>query len=101
MSPTADAMELAFMAPGPRLVAIGSGNLDIVPLLVRLQERGIKVVWVTKRSKLAQDAVPAYDLIINVGSDQVDRPKAVERKPVATAPLPAASKKGSNKIACR
>ena len=97
MSLAVDAMELACMAPRPKLVVIGSGDLDFVPLVVRLRERGIKVVCVTERSKMAQDAVPAYDQVIYVGGDQVDRPKAVEPKPVATAPVRAAAKKAATK----
>jgi hypothetical protein len=85
------------MAPRPKLVVIGSGDLDFVPLVVRLRERGIKVVCVTERSKMSQDAVPAYDQVIYVGGDQVDRPKAVDPKPVATAPVRAATKKAATK----
>lgn len=97
MSLAVDAMELACMAPRPKLVVIGSGDLDFVPLVVRLRERGIKVVCVTERSKIAQDAVPAYDQVIYVGSDQVDRSKAVEPGPMATAPVRAATKKAASK----
>jgi uncharacterized LabA/DUF88 family protein len=101
MSLAVDAMELACMTPRPKLVVIGSGDLDFVPLVVRLRERGIKVVCVTERSKMAQDAVPAYDQVMYVGGNQVDRPKVVEAKPVATSPVRAATKKAAIKIACR
>ena len=97
MSLGVDAMELACMAPRPKLIVIGSGDLDFVPLVVRLRERGIKVVCVTERSKMALDAVPAYDQVIYVGGDQVDRPKAVEPTPVATAPVRAAARKAATK----
>lgn len=96
MSLAVDAMELACMAPRPKLVVIGSGDLDFVPLVVRLRERGIKVACVTERSKMAQDAVPAYDQVIYVGGDQVDRPKVVEAKPTTT-PVRAAVKKTATK----
>ena len=59
MSFALDAMELACMTPRPKLVVIGLGDLDFVPLVVRLRERGIKVVCVTEQSKMAQDAAPA------------------------------------------
>ena len=97
MSLAVEAMELACMGPRPTLVVIGSGDLDFVPLVVRLRERGIKVVCVTERSKMAQDAVPAYDQVIYVGGDQVDPLKVVEAKPVTTAPLRAAVKKTTTK----
>ena len=59
MSLAVDAMELACMTPRPKLLVIGSDDLDFVPLAVRLRERGIKVVCVTEQSKMAQDAAPA------------------------------------------
>ncbi len=97
MSLGVDAMELACMAQTPKLIVIGSGDLDFVPLVVRLRERGIKVVCVTERSKMAQDAVPAYDQVIYVGGDQVDQPKVIEAKPMATAPVRLATKKAATK----
>lgn len=97
MSLGVDAMELACMAPRPKLVVIGSGDLDFVPLVVRLRERGIKVVCVTERSKMAQDAVPAYDQVIYVGGGQIDRPNVPEAKPVAAIAVRAAAKKAATK----
>nr|WP_281170570.1 NYN domain-containing protein [Ottowia thiooxydans] len=97
MSLAVDAMELACMAPRPKLVVIGSGDLDFVPLVVRLRERGIKVVCVTERGKMAQDAVPAYDQVLYVGGGQVDRPKLVEAKPLATTPVSAGPEKAATK----
>ena len=106
MSLAVDAMELACMAPRPELVVIGSGDLDFVPLVVRLREKGIKVVCVTERSKMASDAEQAYDQVIYVCGDQVDRPKVAEAKPkpIATSPAvktatpkPAAAKKAAAK----
>lgn len=94
MSLAVDAMELACLAPRPKLVVIGSGDLDFVPLVVRLRERGIKVVCVSERSKMAQDAMRAYDQVIYVGGDQVVRPAAVvaEAMPVSTMPVCAVPK---------
>lgn len=99
MSLAVDAMELACLAPRPKLVVIGSGDLDFVPLVVRLRERGIKVVCVSERSKMAQDAVRAYDQVIYVGADQVVRPAAAvaEAMPVAPAPVRAAPKRAAAK----
>jgi uncharacterized LabA/DUF88 family protein len=73
MSLAVDAMELACLAPRPKLIVVGSGDLDFVPLVVRLRERGIKVICITERSKMAQDAVRAYDQVIYVGADQGER----------------------------
>lgn len=86
LSLAVDAMELACLSPRPKLVVIASGDLDFVPLVVRLRERGIKMVCVSERSKMAQDAVSAYDQVIYVGADQVARPPAAAvATPVAIA----------------
>lgn len=66
MSLAVDAMELACLTPRPKLIVIGSGDLDFVPLVVRLRERGIKVLCVSERRKMATDAVSAYDDVIYV-----------------------------------
>ncbi len=87
LSLAVDAMELACLAPRPKLVVIGSGDLDFVPLVVRLRERGIKVVCVSERTKMAQDAVPAYDQVIYFGGGQVVRQAGLE--PVQIAPIAA------------
>ena len=96
MSLAVDAMELACLAPRPKLVVIGSGDLDFVPLVVRLRERGIKVVCVSERSKMAQAAMRAYDQVIYVGCDQSIRPAVKEVAqvvPAAAASVRSALKK--------
>lgn len=96
MSLAVDAMELACLAPRPKVLVIGSGDLDFVPLVVRLRERGIKVVCVSERGKMAQDAVRAYDQVIYVGGEQSIRPTVTEVAqlvPVAAASVRAAPKK--------
>ncbi|WP_186411630.1 NYN domain-containing protein [Candidatus Propionivibrio aalborgensis] len=87
MSLAVDAMELACLTPRPKLIVIASGDLDFVPLVVRLRERGIRVVCVSERSKMAQDAIPAYDQIIYVGEDQVDSPVTGKAAPVPVASI--------------
>lgn len=85
MSLAVDAMELACLSPRPKLVVIGSGDLDFVPLVVRLRERGIKVICVSERSKMAHDAVRAYDQIIYIGADRVVRPSTEEAEALSIA----------------
>jgi hypothetical protein len=65
-----DAMELACQTPQPRMVVIGSGDADFVPLVVRLRERGIRMVCVSERGKMGREAVSAYDRVILVGQEQ-------------------------------
>ena len=64
-----DAMELACQTPPPAVVAIGSGDADFMPLVVRLRERGIRMLCVSERSKMAQEATHAYDKVIFVGAE--------------------------------
>lgn len=64
-----DAMELACQTPPPTVVVIGSGDADFMPLVVRLRERGIRMICVSERTKMAQEAAHAYDKVIFVGSD--------------------------------
>lgn len=65
-----DAMEFACQTPAPRMVIIGSGDADFVPLVVRLRERGIRMVCVSERGKMGREAISAYDRVILVGQDQ-------------------------------
>ena len=73
-----DAMELACQTSGLKLVVIGSGDADFVPLVVRLREKGIRVFCISEKSKMAQDAIPAYDQVIYVGSSPVGQFDAIE-----------------------
>lgn len=100
MSLAVDAMELACLTPRPKLMVIASGDLDFVPLVVRLRERGIRVVCISERTKMAQDAVPAYDQVIYVGTEQalVPAPDKPETIPVAVEVIRATPKKAVAKV---
>ena len=65
-----DAMEFACQTLAPKMVVIGSGDADFVPLVVRLRERGIRMVCVSERGKMGREAVSAYDRVILVGQEQ-------------------------------
>ena len=65
-----DAMELACLTPRPKTIVIGSGDADFVPLLVRLRERGIRLVCVSEQGKMALEAVSAYHRVIHVGQNK-------------------------------
>lgn len=70
MALAVDAMELACQTPTPKLIVIGSGDADFVPLVVRLRERGIRVLCISERNKMAREAVSAYDRVTLVGQEQ-------------------------------
>ena len=96
-----DAMELACLTPRPTLIAIGSGDADFLPLVVRLRERGIRMVCVSERSKMAQEAAHAYDEVMVVGSNTSSSRSAKSANTRATAiavqPGPAPSPKAETR----
>jgi uncharacterized LabA/DUF88 family protein len=80
-----DAMEFACQSPAPRMVVIGSGDADFLPLVVRLRERGIRMVCVSERSKMGREAISAYDRVILVGQEQAlqkDHSSTVDASPL-------------------
>jgi hypothetical protein len=83
MALAVDAMELACQTPAPQTLVIGSGDADFVPLVVRMRERGIKVLCVSEYGKMAPEAVKAYDGVIYVG-----RHASNEAAPAKAAPAP-------------
>lgn len=92
MALAVDAMELACGNPPPACVVIGSGDADFLPLVVRLRERGIRMVCVSERSKMGREAVAAYDRVILVG--QAPEPDTLAASgDGAPAPAPARSRK--------
>lgn len=80
----ADAMAFACQQPAPAMIVLGSGDADFVPLVVRLRERGIQVVCVSEASKMAPEAVPAYDRVLYVGH-------AASARRSSPSPAPAAA----------
>ena len=88
MALAVDAMELACQSPKPTVIAIGSGDADFVPLVVRLRERGIRMICVSERTKMASEAIHAYDSVLFVGKDMV-KGRAKEEAPVAVRKTPA------------
>lgn len=110
-----DAMEFACQTPAPKMVVIGSGDADFVPLVVRLRERGIRMVCVSERGKMGREAVSAYDRVILVGQEQalheasmtaaqaqaLDAPVALAAARKTTAKQLPATKKPAKKAATK
>lgn len=100
MALAVDAMELACQTPSPQTMVIGSGDADFVPLVVRLRERGIKVLCASEYRKMAPEAVKAYDGVMYVGRSSVAE-TAPAKAPAApkkvAAPAPAAKKAPAKK----
>ena len=85
-----DAMEFACQTPPPKLVVIGSGDADFLPLVVRLRERGIRMVCVSERGKMGREAVSAYDRVILVGQEQALFEAQLAGAALTPVPAPAA-----------
>ena len=104
MALAVDAMELACQTPAPQTVVIGSGDADFVPLVVRLRERGIKVLCASEYRKMAPEAVKAYDGVVYVGRTAVHTataPKVSSPAKKAVAPAAAAKKVPAKKAAAK
>lgn len=92
MALAVDAMELACQTPAPHTMVIGSGDADFVPLVVRLRERGIKVLCVSEHRKMAPEAIKAYDGVVYVGRNAASETAVAKAPPAAKkdpAPAPA------------
>ena len=93
-----DVMELSHATPRPAVIAIGSGDADFVPLVLRLRERGFRVVCVSEKGKMAPEAVDAYDQVFFVGQESatVIEAPAPRSEPVHKTPVrKAAAKKAA------
>jgi len=103
-----DAMEASYATPRPTAFAIGSGDADFVPLVLRLRERGFRVLCISQKGKMAPEAVYAYDKVIFVGEGDAVAPQvglAVtghDEEPVTVAkPAAAAKKVPAKKVAAK
>ena len=88
-----DAMDLLHSGMLPPLVAIGSGDADFAPLVLRLRETGRRMVCFAQRQKAAEGLDRFYAEVVHVDSPAARAPaaapakKAAARKP-AKAPAP-------------
>ena len=62
-----DAIAISYQTPSPAVIAIGSGDVDFLPLVVRLRERGVHVVCMAEPGKMAPEARTSYDAIFLMG----------------------------------
>ncbi|GKS75114.1 NYN domain-containing protein [Acidovorax sp. SUPP950] len=90
-----DVMELSYAPSHPSTIAIGSGDADFVPLVLRLRERGFRMVCLSDRGKMAPEAVNAYDQVFLVGqeADAVTEAPAAVQDAAPPAPRSPAAKK--------
>lgn len=88
-----DAMDLcARYAPG--VLAIGTGDADFAPLVLKLRERGVRTVCYSQANKMAPEVHGFYDEVVLIGASR--------RGATASAvPVPAAAPAPERKTAAR
>jgi hypothetical protein len=92
-----DAMDLLHAGGLPGTVAIGSGDGDFTPLVVRLREAGKTLICLAQRRKAAEGLERAYDEVIYVDAPA---PRAAPvRAARAAPPAPVAAEKPARKAA--
>lgn len=89
-----DAMELA-CEQRPAVLALGSGDSDFYPLVVRLRERGVRVIVFSLDGKMADDMRAACPELHFVGQPRPPRGRVARR--VAAEPAPKAPAKPARK----
>lgn len=100
MALAVDVVDLSYQTPRPTVIAIGSGDADFVPLVLRLRERGFRMICVSEHGKMAPEAVHAYDHVILVGQEhsQALPPPALElQTPVEVVAKPPAARTAAKK----
>lgn len=83
MALAVDAMDLCTQH-APAVVAIGTGDADFAPLVLRLRERGVRTVCFSQANKMSPEVHGFYDEVVLLGARRV--PAAV----AAPAPKPVA-----------
>ncbi len=102
-----DALDLWYQC-APSVIAIGTGDADFAPLVLRLRERGVRLICFSQRTKLSPDIRSYYEQVLIVrsksgGNDSFATPlQAVAPQPrvVAQAPdaRPAPAKKAASRV---
>lgn len=90
MALAVDAMEIACQAEPPAVIALGSGDTDFYPLVVRLRERGVRVISFSLAGKMNDDMRSACAELFFVGSAAA---RTVARPASAPAPRKTAARK--------
>ena len=62
-----DALDLWYQC-APSVIAIGTGDADFAPLVLRLRERGVRLICFSQRTKLSPDIRSYYEQVLIVRS---------------------------------
>jgi hypothetical protein len=83
-----DAMDLLHAGALPPLVALGSGDADFAPLVLRLREAGRHMVCYAQRQKAAEGLDRFYAHVVFVDAAKAKAPARKSAKAAAPAPTP-------------
>ena len=82
-----DAIDLVG-AQRPELVVIVSSDSDFAPLVIRLREKGCRVLGIGQKGKTGEESIGVYDAFVDLQHRSSARAPAPARSPVS-APAPA------------
>jgi uncharacterized LabA/DUF88 family protein len=84
-----DAMDLLHAGALPPLVALGSGDADFAPLVLRLREAGRRMVCYAQRQKAAEGLDRFYADVVYVDAAKAKAPARKSTKASSPPPAPA------------
>jgi len=99
-----DALDLWYQC-APSVIAIGTGDADFAPLVLRLRERGVRLICFSQKTKLSPDIRAYYEQVLIVRAKSgVDnavvplQPSAPAARDTAPVPRAAPAKKATTRV---
>lgn len=83
-----DALDLWYQC-APSVMAIGTGDADFAPLVLRLRERGVRLICFSQKTKLSPDIRAYYEQVLVVRAKNSGDSLAMAVPMPAPAPVPA------------
>jgi uncharacterized LabA/DUF88 family protein len=98
MALAVDAMDLCAQYK-PGVLAIGTGDADFAPLVLRLRERGVRTVCFSQANKMSPEVHGFYDEVVLLGARRGTAASAVVLPALAPVPAPAPAPAPARKTA--
>lgn len=86
MALAVDAMDLCQQF-APAVVAIGTGDADFAPLVLRLRERGVRTICFSQTNKMSPEVHGFYDEVVLIGARAAARGATAAPRRRAAAPV--------------
>ena len=83
-----DAIDLVG-AQRPELAVIVSSDSDFAPLVIRLREKGCRVLGIGQKGKTGDESIGVYDAFVDLQHRSAARPRSPAPPPAAPTPAPA------------